>query len=165
MRNLIDPVLVVSWPNGSEMREKNPQRSQYGTLTDLEAPRRDELAASCFPSMAAVQAGGLADPRKYVPLSIKGDEQGVVAKKYGCLLRNHLHKLQNWSFDTGPAAAPFLSFFFLFHCPPYLSWLPTAEQWIWQIPPLVEKHAGLEMFQMVVGKQEVVLCPQACSLS
>lgn len=114
MRNLIDPVLVVSWPNGSEMREKNPQRSQYGTLTDLEAPRRDELAASCFPSMAAVQAGGLADPRKYVPLSIKGDEQGVVAKKYGCLLRSHLHKLQNWSFDTGPAAAPFLSFFFSF---------------------------------------------------
>lgn len=81
----------VTRPDGSEKSGKNPRRSQCGTSTDVETPRREELAAACSPSMAATQAGGLADPQKNAPLSIKGGKRGAVAKKSAHLHGNHLH--------------------------------------------------------------------------
>lgn len=92
MSNFIDPMLGVTRPDGSEKNGKKPWRYQCGTSTDVETPRREELAVACSPSMAATQAGGLADPQKNAPLSIKGDEQGVVAKKSAHLHGNHLHQ-------------------------------------------------------------------------
>lgn len=70
MSNLIDPELSVSWPNSLEMMENSPWSSHYGTSTGVEAPRKDKLAASCSPSMAAVQVGGLA--LKICPAEHKG---------------------------------------------------------------------------------------------
>lgn len=59
VNSLIDSLLGASWLNDPEMMEDNPCWSQYGTLSDVEAPKRHDLAASCSTSMASVQAGGL----------------------------------------------------------------------------------------------------------
>ena len=59
MKCVIESLLGASWLNDPEMMEDNSWWSQYGTSSNAEAPKRHELAASCSPSVAAVQAGGL----------------------------------------------------------------------------------------------------------
>lgn len=57
--NLTHPLSGESWTNGSETMEGNLRGSRYGTSTDVRTPRRDKLAASCSPSMAAKRVGWL----------------------------------------------------------------------------------------------------------
>lgn len=132
--------------------------------------KRDKLPASCSPSMASFQAGGLHEPT--VPLWIKvsaakkaGHLPGKDLCKISPLILGLLHLLLSSSFFL------FYFFFCLPHCCPYLSRLPVAGQEIFGKLPLLcgcfslDKHAGLEIVQTVEGRWRVVLCPQAQSFS
>lgn len=59
------------------MNEDNPLRSQCGTSTDVDPPRRDALAATCCPSVASVQAGGLTKACKCIPLTTGPSRGGL----------------------------------------------------------------------------------------
>ncbi|TNN49047.1 hypothetical protein EYF80_040755 [Liparis tanakae] len=61
------------------MMEDNLSRSQDGTSTDGEVPRRDTLAATCPPSRASVQA----DSDRFVPQGVRTPSDKVPCEKAG----------------------------------------------------------------------------------